>query len=204
MKLASMKIRIDFQEDLLGSWPADQEVLTRYISNKAPADWLQAEEGDAIAKRSEDTGYTVFPQDQEGMYLWNYHLKGFLKEAGNVLKEAVGVKNLRSKIDNHVFVNPRRLYIFRGTNGKVQKVKEPDDILERPLRAQTAMGPRVTLAGSERIMAPSYIYATVELVPHKELDLDLIQQLLDYGRLKGLGQWRNASYGSFTWIEAKE
>ncbi len=123
------------------------------------------------------------------------------KEAGNVIKDDLGVKNLRAKIDNCVFIFPRKIYIYR--NGAV--MQEPDDVLERPLRGQTAQGPRVTLVGSERIKAPASIEATIELLMHKELDMNLIRELLNFGRFKGIGQWRNGGFGAFEWeeVEAK-
>jgi hypothetical protein len=33
--------------------------------------------------------------------------------------------------------------------------------------------------------------------------LDTVREWLDYGQYNGLGQWRNASYGSFTWEEVE-
>ena len=197
--MEKLTIRINFTEDILGSWPADPDVLTRFVSQKAPSPWLEMEEGDALPKRTQDSGFTVFPQDEHGIFLWNYHIKGFLKEAGNVLREHVGIKNLRSKVDNHIFVSPRKLYLHRGNNGKAGRILEPDDVLERPLRAQTAQGPRITLVGSERVFAPCYLDATIETIPHKEFGISLVKDLLEYGKYKGIGQWRNASWGVFTW-----
>lgn len=192
-----MSVRITFEEDLLGSWPADPAVLTRFISSKAPDAILETEEGDTIPERNRESGLTVFPEDGEGVFLYNYMLKGFLKESGNILKDALKIKNLKHKIGNLVFVGPRRLAIYRDGG----RIIECDDVLERPLRAETRMGPRVTLVGSERIAAPAYIDAAIELIPNKDVDMDVIRQLLEYGKFKGLGQWRSASFGVFSWQE---
>lgn len=32
---------------------------------------------------------------------------------------------------------------------------------------------------------------------------DVVREWLDYGRFYGLGQWRNADYGRFEWMEIK-
>lgn len=32
-------------------------------------------------------------------------------------------------------------------------------------------------------------------------DLDLVREWLDYGALKGMGQWRNSGRGRFVWEE---
>lgn len=199
ISLETLKVKLTFTEDLLGSWPADPEIFTRFVSSKAPSPWLQAEEQDSLPSRTMETGLTVFPEDEKGLFLYNYHLKGFLKEAGNTLKDGLGVKNLRSKIDNYVFIKPRKIYLTR--NGQV--VKEPDDIFERPLRGQTPQGPRVTLVGSERVKAPIEIRFTVEVIENKEVTVDLIREILNYGDFKGIGQWRNGGWGSFQWEEVK-
>jgi len=190
---------LTFTEDILGSWPSREDILTRFISSKAPAEWLADEEReslpeDAVANR------TVFPRDENGLHLFNFHVKGLLKEAGNTLKQQLKIKNLRSKIDNYVFIHPRKIYITR--DGK--PVTEPDDVFERPLRAQTMQGPRVALTASERVKAPAEITFTVELVENDEIAMDTIHTLLDFGRLKGMGQWRNGGYGSFTWKEKEK
>jgi len=197
VEITKLRVRLIFEEDLLGSWPADEAVLTRFVSSKAPSPWLQAEEGDTVPEYTQDRGFTVFPQDETGLFLWNYQFKGFLKEAGNALKGQLNVKNLRAKIDNYVFVQPRRLYLLRedGSN-----IREPDGVLERPLRGQTAKGPRVSLVGSEVVKAPATLNATIEVL-QGEITPETIKAILDYGRLKGLGQWRNGGFGVFRWKE---
>lgn len=198
IKVEAMGVKITFLEDVLGSWPADEKLFTRYISSKAPSPWLKAEEEDSLPERSQDAGLTVFPQDHIGVYFFNYHLKGFIKEAGNVLKDAIKIKNLRSKIDNYVFVRPRKIYFWR--NGSI--VKEPDDVLERPLRGETPKGPRVSLVASERVKTPVTMKFVIEVIENKkEITLDVIRELLEYGSYKGLGQWRNGGWGNFEWEE---
>lgn len=202
MKIEKFSVRINFIESILGSAPADPDIFTRFVSAKAPSPWLQAEENDTIPERTQDTGATVFHQDETGLFLFDYHLKGFLKEAGNVLKDTDGIKikNLRSKIDNYVFIQPRRIYLMR--DGKL--VREEDDVLERPLRGMTARGERVSLVKSEVVHPPVYIEAAIEVLQHKEVNVNVVRKLLDYGRFKGIGQWRNGGWGRFEWEELKQ
>jgi hypothetical protein len=115
-------------------------------------------------------------------------IKGFLKNAGNILKVSVGVKNLASKLQNHVFVFPRKISL-----GK----QKPDGVCERPLRAITMQGPRVSLAKSDTVAAGTELKFEIKMVDNKEISADLIKELLAYGELCGLGQWRSGSYGRF-------
>lgn len=198
IKVEKKNIRLEFIEDVLGSYPADPALLTKFVANKAPSDWLAEEEIEVAKNNGEDyeKNVTVFPQDEKGLFFYNYHIKGFLKEAGNVLKDNLKVKNLRAKIDRYVFVQPRRLYLTRP-DGEI--IREEDDVLERPLRGQTMKGERITLVASERVKAPVQLEFTIELLENKEVTWELIQGILEYGKYKGLGQWRNGGFGRFTW-----
>jgi hypothetical protein len=215
MKVHEMRVRIKFTQPILGSMPADEELYTKFIASKAPANWLVDEETENIPEVDYDKGVTVFPQDEKGIFLYNYHIKGFLKHAGNVLKdqlrpknpkgkktkdeekEQMGIKNLRSKLDDYLFVKERKIYLYR--NGKI--IQEEDGVLERPLRAMTMQGERVALASSEVINPPAEAEFTIQLLEHKEITLDTIRELLDYGKFQGIGQWRNGGFGQFEWVE---
>lgn len=114
--------------------------------------------------------------------------RGFLKSSANNLKNIVGIKNLRSKVENYLFVFPRHIWLKEEVDGNLQ----------RPLRAETAKGPRTSIAVSEMVKDVS-IEVELHLLPHPELKWDVVEQILDYGKYEGISQWRSASYGRFTW-----
>ena len=68
--------------------------------------------------------------------------------------------------------------------------------LQRPLRAQTAQGERIALAHSETVPAGSFIECTIKTPDQYE---PVVMEWLEYGQLKGMGQWRNASWGRFNY-----
>lgn len=195
------RYRITFTEQLLGGSPMNKTIYTDYVASKAPPETGDDEvQGELDLVRDGQKGMTGFLGDEEGIYLMDYQIKGFLKEAGNILKanlgaadgksgKAKGVKALKSKIDNYVYVFPRYIPL----------ADKPDGLIERPLRAETMQGPRVTLACSEYVEAGKQIEITISLVSHQDLNFDIIEQLLDFGRLKGMCQWRNGGYGRFIW-----
>ncbi|HPE06283.1 MAG TPA: hypothetical protein PLW50_01025 [Smithellaceae bacterium] len=78
-----------------------------------------------------------------------------------------------------------------------------DGVLERPIRAQTMQGPRVSLIRSDAILQGKELGFTLNLIPHKELNKDLLKELLEYGMFNGLGQWRSGSYGQFEVVSFK-
>lgn len=188
--------KIRFLEPVLGSMPTDENVLSTYIISKAPGEAF-AQEEEEVYEDFAISRYTVFPRDEKGVFFWNYQVKAFLKNNGNVLKDMLGVKNLKSKIENAVFIEPRRIYLFRGR----EVVQAADRFLERPLRAQTARGERVTLAGSELVEAGCEMEFQIEILENKEVTEKIIRTILDYGRRRGLGQWRNGGWGQFEVVE---
>jgi hypothetical protein len=197
-----MKIRVTFTEEVLGTASANPAVHEEFIASKsADADRVKEELESLPADDLIQKAVTVFPKDADGQpILWDYQVKGFIKEAFGLLlelsdKEVKVGKTKLSKfthkrlVDNYVFVSPRRLRLSNGTG----------PISTRPLRADTMKGERVSLASSETVpVGTSFECEIKTLAPALE---DMIRQCLDYGAMKGIGQWRGAGKGRFTWEE---
>jgi hypothetical protein len=184
------KVEIEFINPMLGTVPKDPEIYKTFIETKKPE--TEKDEEHTSVEKIEEKGWTGFHKDDKGYFIYNYMIKGFLKNAANNLKEQLGKKALKSKINNFVFIEPRKIYF-----GK----KEVDGVLERPLRAQTAQGPRVTLARSDYMNEETRIKFNIIILDHPEIKESLIDTLLEYGKLMGLGQFRNGEYGSFKLVE---
>jgi len=180
------KYVIELKTEMLGTVPKDPEVYRTYIESKKP-EGVDEEEYLNVEK-IEEKGWTGFHKDTNGLFLYDYMIKGFLKHAGNVLKAELKIAALRSKLNDFCFVFPRKIYL-----GK----EKADGFVERPLRAMTQQGPRVALARSDYINAGQQIEFELGLLEHKEIKWKTIDTLLEYGELAGLGQFRNGGYGRF-------
>lgn len=66
---------------------------------------------------------------------------------------------------------------------------------QRSLRANTPQGERVGLANSEEIAAGAKMEFSI-LVMSDDL-VPAVKEWLSYGKLRGLGQWRNSGKGRF-------
>lgn len=184
------KIRLTFTEPLLGTVPMDKEVYSNYILDKK-AD-LNGE-GDELETIRDDKGKTGFHMDGNTPIIYDYVIKGFMKDACGMMRRvdksaSSKVTAFKKIIDGLVFVTPRRIPIV--TEG-------PIGVLERPLRAQTAQGERVALAYSEMIPTGSALEFELIVLDDGTVNEALIKEWLNYGALRGLGQWRNGSYGRF-------
>jgi hypothetical protein len=193
MKNEKFKVKIRFTEDFLGTAP-DPEVYAKYIATLAPEGTDTNDEINTLSE-IEERGTTRFHKDDDGLFIYNYMILGFLKEAGNTLKEQLKIKALKSKLEQFCFVFPRHISLRKST---------PDGVLERPKRVNGPMGPQSTLGRSEYIEAGSEIEFTIKLLEHKEIKPETILEILEYGQLKGLGQWRNGGYGTFEVVEFEE
>lgn len=192
--MAIYKVKLTFTQPILGTIPKDPEIYAGYIASKAAlTDEALAEELASVEK-VEEKGWTGFHKVNGQPVIYDYVLKGFFKDACGMLRRVPGTRSEKLTahkkiIDGLVFVEPRQIPL--NYNGKGLGV------LERPLRAQTAQGERVTLARSDTCPIGTTMEFTVEILGG--LDEKTLREWLDYGRKRGLGQWRNGGYGSFTY-----
>lgn len=196
------KYKLTGTSPILGSSPASKTLRTEYISSKAPNPTM-AEEEDEMLGNLDERGLTVFLRDADEDYLLmlNYMVRGYFKGSLEAMVAQTGVKQPRSKVDKFLMVGPRKLPLTRDG----EKIYEEDDQLERPLRADTPKGPRVSLAASEMIDLPWEIEFEVTLFPNagskssEALTWESVEDALSYGQFQGLGQWRTGGNGTFTW-----
>lgn len=198
--MKELKVKLTFIEPILGSANSNKDIHSEFIASKAPDAPSREEEVEALgADEVEKKEMTVFPRTEDGTpCFWNYQIRGFFKHACGMLRlikdtKSSKIKAYKKYIDGLVMVNERQIPItFDGEMGNLQ----------RPLRGQTAQGERIALANSEMIPKG----ATVEFTVRVLMDdlLDTVREWLDYGQYNGLGQWRNASYGSYKWQELDE
>jgi hypothetical protein len=193
--MKTIKVRLTFTESILGTSPANENVYRDFIGSKAPdADTVEDEVAmlgaDAVAAK----GMTIFPKLDDGTpFFWDYQIKGFFKDTCGGLRrvkgtKSSGIKAYKQVIDKLIFPEPRTIPIlFDGEMG----------VCQRPLRAQTMQGERVSLASSEEIPAGAVIEFDITML--EDSLYDVVVEWLDYGRYSGIGQWRNSGRGRFTW-----
>lgn len=194
----TFEITIRFIEPLLGAVPKDRDVYASHIMSKAALTDEQAAEELASVEHVEEKGWTGFHKNEIGPFLYNYVPKGFFKDACGMLRRSSSTRSAKVRaykkiIDGMVFISPRQINLeLAGEMG----------VLERPLRAATAQGERVALARSDTAPVGSSLTFTVSVMGG--VSEALLREWLDYGRFRGLGQWRNAGYGSFEYELAKQ
>jgi len=218
------EVTIQVTTPWLGSTPADKELATRFVMSRYDEKFGGLKQADHTDEEAEsipdpldptDVAMTVFLRDDQGNFAFSDHVvRGFLKTAiatlrdtpGTLTHRVAGAKkrddvdgagalgNYKQRIDRQVFVSPRRISIVLPPG------KHGGQVNERPLRAQTAQGPRNALARSEELPIGSQATFEIEMIGGLARE-ELLREWLDYGQRHGLGQWRGSGgYGRFGYM----
>ena len=191
--METRKYELTLAEEMLGGQPNKENVHREFIASKGPDAPSRDEEIAALgAVEYEEKSMTVFPRLDDGTpFLWDYQWKGYFKDCCGMLRRADGtmskkLKAYKKEIDGLVFVEPRKIPLVLPPRGFVGD-------LQRPLRAQTAQGERISLAHSETV--PVGTTCEFDVVMLRD-DLEgYVLEWLDYGKYHGTGQWRNSGKG---------
>ena len=193
--MKTVRVRLTFTEELLGTASANPDIYSEFIASKGPS---PDEEVAALPDVEEEIekSTTVFPRMADDTpFVYDYQIKGLFKDACGMLRRADDMQSkkltaYKKVIDGLVFVTPRQIPLV---------LSGPLGICERPLRAQTAQGERIALARSESAPAGTTVEFEVTLL-RADLE-DQLDEWLDYGKFRGLGQWRNSGKGAFDYVE---
>jgi len=193
--MVKTKVRLTFTDEILGTSSGNPELHREFIASKAPDAQKMEEEVAALGVDAvEEKSMTVFPRLADGTpFLYDYQIRGFFKEICGAMKAISGTKSSKikahkKKIDNTIFVEPREIPL------DLHGMKMAN--CQRPLRASTAQGERIALANSE--VCPEGTSCEFEVLCMVDEDAAMLREWLEYGKYKGIGQWRNSGKGRFT------
>lgn len=198
-----IRVKLTLDEEMLGSLPSNEDLYSDYVATKNPtADGVE-EELDMFTEG--EKGITIFPRLEDGNpFIYDYQIRGWLKAAFSALSK-VGkdgysggtackeLKAFKKIVDTQIFVKPRMIPLKNIGENWQNNIH----YCERPLRASTPMGERIALAKSETVPAGTELEFTFVSLSGKMKDA--IIEALEYGQYHGLGQWRNAGKGAFSY-----
>lgn len=201
MKETNYKLKVVFLRPELGA-QGTKDVTSEYLAKKHGFDLVEAEI--ESLPDSLDRGTTVFhrmtprPGAEPAPALRLHQIKGHLKAAAQFQNGKVtgDIKALKSKVNNAVFISPDFIELHIPQDGQLE-------YYERPLRADTAQGPRVALARSEMLPAGTWFECGITVL-NDVISETVLRELLDYGYYMGLGQFRNGGFGQFRYELERE
>lgn len=219
--MKTMKIKVTFQDPILGMTPVSPDVWTRWqeyksakVTAKAAEVFGKNDEAEDVNRLSEEIerdqkGVLGFPRNDGGQPVgYDYQWRGYFKDAfkallasydgqtGSIWSKTKAKENglsnwTAARVVDQSIFVMERKIPFEGFD--VNNIT----FCERPLRAMTMKGERQSIACSEQIPAGATCTFTIKLLKN-DLE-DYIKEALDYGSLRGWGGWRNSGKGRFTW-----
>lgn len=231
MKTTKMEIELTFTEPLLGSMSGNRDLHEEFIASKAPTVAKAQKEVAAIKPNGTGNGeqavadydveeqvakaMTVFGADDHGLFIWDYQMKGHIKEQilalielGEPCVKGLSKWTYKRAVNFFVHIVPRYIYLLDLSGN--HWLSAPSR-LQRPLRAETQMGERIALASSQMLPVGTSCRFQVQIISGENQKKNLavispetIKACLEFGSLKGTGQWRSGGYGRYTWRELSE
>ena len=193
--------------------------LNKYADARPIPDTRKEEEIQKIKDRAEDLKKEVGERDERGITVFFRHdgkiaigdhmIYGFMKAAAESISRTLPTKKgvvlhsatyTESIINQHVRCQEEFLVfdkdILRHEDGTpAYKV--------RSIRVMTAQGPRVSIIKSEQVPAGAILKFHLKVMEDSPLTEEVLRKLFAYGEVCGLGQWRNAGYGTFSYTLKK-
>jgi len=195
-----LKVTIKFIEMLLGT-KTKKETFEKIVAQckgedlkKLAEELATLPEVDTDVEGEIDVHPTIFSRLDGVPGIWNYQVLGFFKDACRACGMSDGriSQNLtayKTKIDRLIFVDPRFIPLQMPEGGEL-------GMCVRPIRVETAQGPRTAIVASES--APVGTKLDLMVVYTAKAMKPYIMEWLAYGNRRGIGQWRNSGMGQFT------
>lgn len=158
---------------------------------------------------------TIFLKDKDGLpFLSGHVIKGFLKNAAEQISRTRERKNGTflgsaaasvSYLNNYIGVRTNAEFFYEGKRCDIDRHNGIAVFLERPLRAKTPKGERISLASSEIISNLCEIKFQLSIMKNCPIPIEELFFLFEMGEIHGLSQWRNSSqYGTFNLVSYKK
>ena len=145
---------------------------------------------EAQASEEAERGYATFLSDDNGLYYEARCVRGHIKDCANVLQTQLGVKALKSKVANRVYVQPARLYLNK---------QAPDGNETRIIHALTPKGPRSSFKTIDYV-DEAVLNFQLKVLDDGVVTEEILQAIFDYGSVHGMGQERSQDWGKYDYI----
>lgn len=160
-----------------------------------PIDELAEQVGEEVeASEAVERGYATFKRDENGLYYEARCVRAHIKDCANQLQGLIGIKALRAKVANRVYVEPAKICLDKS---------EPDGNETRIVHAMTMKGPRSSLKTIEFLDKPALKF-TLKVMDDGVIDRDILEAIFEYGGEHGMGQERSQDWGKYELMRLQE
>jgi len=198
------EVELKFSTPFASSTPKNPKDISAMLEARMPAkppeDAIPLPElAEQVAEEVEATpeverGYATFKRDENGLYYEARCVRAHIKDCANQLQGLLGIKALKSKVANRVYVEPARIYLEKT---------EPDGNETRIIHAMTMKGPRSSLKTIDYVDKPVLKFS-LKVLDDDVIDRDILKAIFEYGSEHGMGQERSQDWGKYELVKLEE
>jgi len=178
------KVTLVFRKRLVGGIPQQPDALRRWLELRGKeqhyAEMLEGIEPVQTPKIG-------FLRDDDGLYIESRQIKAGLKEAANAIKSIAGIRNMRAKVKDRVFVTPARIHLGR---------EAPDGDFVRIVHGMTMLGPRTSMKICEYVEQPEITFF-LKVLDDGVITEEQLRMMFEWLSEAGLGAERAQGEGKF-------
>jgi hypothetical protein len=198
------EVQLQFTTPFASSTPKNpkdiEAMLEARMPSKPPEDAMPIPElaeqiaGEVEAAEEVERGYATFKRDDNGLYYEARCVRAHIKDCANQLQGILGIKALKAKVANKVYVEPAKIYLGKS---------EPDGSEVRIIHAMTMKGPRSSLKTIDYVVDAKLNF-TLRVLEDGVIDQDILEAIFEYGGTHGMGQERSQDWGKYELVKLEE
>jgi hypothetical protein len=199
------KVQLQFTTPFASSTPKNpkdiEAMLEARMPSKPPENAMPIPElveqiaGEVEATEEEvERGYATFKRDDNGLYYEARCVRAHIKDCANQLQGILGIKALKAKVANRVYIEPAKIYLGKS---------EPDGSEVRIIHAMTMKGPRSSLKTIDYVVDARLDF-TLRVLEDGVIDRDILGAIFEYGGTHGIGQERSQDWGKYELAKLEE
>ena len=191
-------VELRFSTPFASSTPKNPKDIERMLEARAPSkppedatplpELAERVEQEVGATEEVERGYATFKKDGAGLYYEARCVRAHIKDCANQLQGMLGIKALKAKVANRVYVHPEKIWLGR---------EEPDGSETRIIHAMTMKGPRSSLKTIDFLNDVTLKFQ-LRVLDDGVITDDLLNSIFEYGAEHGMGQERSQDWGKYT------
>jgi hypothetical protein len=192
-------VELQFVNRFAAGIPKNPELLGTYLEVKGTGDVTEEELAGQVAEPSTDKWSVGFKGDGDGLYYEARCVKAHMKDCANILQKMLSVKALKSKLANHISVEPQEIRLLRDGS----PISRADGTYEMPITVMTMQGPRTSIKRVDYVDAPTMRFGLV-MLDDGVITEGMLEAIFGYGgTIKGMGQDRGLQNGRYKLVGLK-
>jgi len=207
------EVELRFTSPFAASVPKNPEDIKQMVTARMPSkkpegapttkELAEEVEEEVGAEEEAERGYATFKRDEEGYIVYEGRcVRAHIKDCANAIQGLLGIRALKSKVANRVYVEPRFIPLYDSETG--ERKTEPDGSEVRLVHAMTMRGPRSSVKTVDYVNEPTMRF-TLRVLNDGLVSRELLEQIFEYGGEHGMGQERGAGdFGKYNLVKLEE